>query len=93
MENSSEQRTRDRAERKAHGRTSRRSIPWRGISADTNYLYATYHARHSDITPSRRKKILILGSGTYRIGSSVEFDGVLSTRPRRPLRSATRRLC
>jgi carbamoyl-phosphate synthase large subunit len=42
--------------------------------ADTNYLYATYHASGSDVAPSRRKKILILGSGTYRIGSSVEFD-------------------
>ena len=42
--------------------------------ADTNYLYATYHAAASDAPPSRRKKILILGSGTYRIGSSVEFD-------------------
>src|SRR5262245_25483650 len=42
--------------------------------ADTNYLYATYHAEGSDAPPSRRKKILILGSGTYRIGSSVEFD-------------------
>jgi len=42
--------------------------------ADTNYLYATYHADGSDAAPSRRKKVLILGSGTYRIGSSVEFD-------------------
>jgi len=42
--------------------------------ADTNYLYATYHADSSDAAPSRRKKVLILGSGTYRIGSSVEFD-------------------
>jgi carbamoyl-phosphate synthase large subunit len=42
--------------------------------AETNYLYATYHASGADIAPSRHKKILILGSGTYRIGSSVEFD-------------------
>jgi len=42
--------------------------------ADTNYLYATYHADASDAAPSQRKKVLILGSGTYRIGSSVEFD-------------------
>jgi carbamoyl-phosphate synthase large subunit len=42
--------------------------------ADTNYLYSTYHAQFSDVTPSWRKKILVLGSGTYRIGSSVEFD-------------------
>ncbi len=42
--------------------------------ADTNYLYSSYHAYHSDIEPSWRKKILVLGSGPYRIGSSVEFD-------------------
>jgi carbamoyl-phosphate synthase large subunit len=42
--------------------------------ADTNYLYATYYARGTDAPPSSRKKVLILGSGTYRIGSSVEFD-------------------
>ncbi len=42
--------------------------------ADTNYLYGTYHAQHSDVSPSWRKKVLVLGSGTYRIGSSVEFD-------------------
>ncbi len=42
--------------------------------ADTNYLYTTYHATQSDVGASWRKKILVLGSGTYRIGSSVEFD-------------------
>ena len=42
--------------------------------ADTNYLYMTYHASQSDVEPSWRKKVLVLGSGTYRIGSSVEFD-------------------
>jgi len=42
--------------------------------ADTNYLYASYHADGCDAAPSRRRKVLILGSGTYRIGSSVEFD-------------------
>jgi carbamoyl-phosphate synthase large subunit len=42
--------------------------------AETNYLYATYYASGSDIAPSRRNKVLILGSGAYRIGSSVEFD-------------------
>ncbi|MEN8130298.1 MAG: carbamoyl-phosphate synthase (glutamine-hydrolyzing) large subunit [Pseudomonadota bacterium] len=42
--------------------------------ADTNYLYATYHANATDVPPSRRKKIMVLGSGAYRIGSSVEFD-------------------
>jgi carbamoyl-phosphate synthase large subunit len=42
--------------------------------AETNYLYTTYHASQSDVTPSWRKKIMVLGSGTYRIGASVEFD-------------------
>ena len=42
--------------------------------AETNYLYSTYHASVSDVTPSSRKKMMVLGSGVYRIGSSVEFD-------------------
>lgn len=42
--------------------------------AETNYLYTTFHARQSDLAPSWRKKIMVLGSGAYRIGSSVEFD-------------------
>ncbi|NKC12966.1 MAG: carbamoyl-phosphate synthase (glutamine-hydrolyzing) large subunit [Gammaproteobacteria bacterium] len=42
--------------------------------ADTNYLYSTYHANESDVAPSWRRKIMVIGSGAYRIGSSVEFD-------------------
>jgi len=42
--------------------------------AETNYLYPTYHATEGESPPSDRKKILVLGSGAYRIGSSVEFD-------------------
>ncbi len=42
--------------------------------AVTNYLYSTYHAGAPDARPSSRQKVLILGSGAYRIGSSVEFD-------------------
>jgi carbamoyl-phosphate synthase large subunit len=42
--------------------------------AETNYLYSSYHASESDGKPSSRKKIMVLGSGVYRIGSSVEFD-------------------
>jgi carbamoyl-phosphate synthase large subunit len=42
--------------------------------AETNYLYLTYGAQQSDVLPSSRKKLLVLGSGCYRIGSSVEFD-------------------
>jgi len=41
--------------------------------AKTNYLYMTYHDRVSDVTPSN-DGAMVLGSGTYRIGSSVEFD-------------------
>ena len=43
--------------------------------AETNYLYVTYHGEKNDIKPdSRRKKIMVLGSGAYAIGTSVEFD-------------------
>jgi carbamoyl-phosphate synthase large subunit len=42
--------------------------------AETNYLYLTYAADSSDVAPAPRKKVLVLGSGCYRIGSSVEFD-------------------
>ncbi len=42
--------------------------------AKTNYLYVTYSASESDIEPDGEKSVIVLGSGTYRIGSSVEFD-------------------
>ena len=41
--------------------------------ADTNYLYTTYNATSHDVS-FEDKGTLILGSGVYRIGSSVEFD-------------------
>src|SRR6185436_11425484 len=41
---------------------------------ESNYLYTSYHASHDDVVPSQRRKIMVLGSGAYRIGSSVEFD-------------------
>ncbi len=41
--------------------------------AQTNYLYLTYNGGSHDIAPSV-KSIIVLGSGAYRIGSSVEFD-------------------
>jgi carbamoyl-phosphate synthase large subunit len=37
-------------------------------------IYLTYGADSEDVPASPRKKILVLGSGCYRIGSSVEFD-------------------
>ena len=41
--------------------------------AYTNYLYLTYNGSESDIT-FQDHGIMVLGSGVYRIGSSVEFD-------------------
>jgi carbamoyl-phosphate synthase large subunit len=41
----------------------------------TNYLYLTYQGREDDVVPREGEpRVMILGSGAYRIGSSVEFD-------------------
>ena len=44
--------------------------------AQTNYLYLSYNAMEDDVVGFQKDEqgILILGSGSYRIGSSVEFD-------------------
>ncbi len=43
--------------------------------AQTNYLYLTYNGTENDIEfPRDNKSVVVLGSGAYRIGSSVEFD-------------------
>jgi carbamoyl-phosphate synthase large subunit len=43
--------------------------------AKTNYLYLTYHGSEHDVTFDHDgKSVVVLGSGAYRIGSSVEFD-------------------
>ena len=42
--------------------------------AQTNYLYLTYNASEDDVESDNKKTIITLGSGCYRIGSSVEFD-------------------
>jgi carbamoyl-phosphate synthase large subunit len=43
--------------------------------AVTNYLYLTYSATENDVKYENDKKsVIVLGSGAYRIGSSVEFD-------------------
>ena len=42
--------------------------------SDTNYLYMTYNGHHHDVKPFAAEGVIILGSGPYRIGSSVEFD-------------------
>ena len=43
--------------------------------AETNYLYLTYSGTHNDIFyEGDGRSVVVLGSGAYRIGSSVEFD-------------------
>ena len=43
--------------------------------AATNYLYLTYNGEFNDIKyENDHKSVVVLGSGAYRIGSSVEFD-------------------
>ncbi|MBU0728073.1 carbamoyl-phosphate synthase large subunit, partial [Patescibacteria group bacterium] len=44
--------------------------------ARTNYLYLTYWGDKDDVSfkPTKKKKSIVLGSGPYCIGSSVEFD-------------------
>ena len=45
--------------------------------AETNYLYLTYHGEQHDVVypiESAQQVVIVLGSGVYRIGSSVEFD-------------------
>lgn len=43
--------------------------------AQTNYLYLTYSGTTNDVTYlGDHRSIVVLGSGAYRIGSSVEFD-------------------
>ena len=43
--------------------------------AKTNYLYLTYNGTGNDVNYlGDKKSVVVLGSGAYRIGSSVEFD-------------------
>lgn len=43
--------------------------------AMTNYLYITYNGSENDVAYERDgRSVIVLGSGAYRIGSSVEFD-------------------
>lgn len=44
------------------------------VPAKTNYLYLTYNGNHNDVSPLNKKGVMVLGSGPYHIGSSVEFD-------------------
>ncbi len=48
--------------------------------AKTNYLYLTYGGVENDVEVQPSKKVVVLGSGVFRIGSSVEFDwGAVNT--------------
>jgi carbamoyl-phosphate synthase large subunit len=42
--------------------------------AVTNYIYMTYNGTEHDISLNQNNSVIVLGSGAYRIGSSVEFD-------------------
>lgn len=44
------------------------------FEAQTNYLYVTYHGNTHDVVPTGGESVVVLGSGPYAIGSSVEFD-------------------
>ncbi len=61
------------------------------FDAKTNYLYLTYHGQAHDVEPSSRSPVIVLGSGPYCIGSSVEFDwcAVNTCRTLRKLREET----
>ena len=45
------------------------------FEAATPYYYSTFHAQEDEVdTSSKRRKVLVLGSGPIRIGQGVEFD-------------------
>jgi carbamoyl-phosphate synthase large subunit len=44
------------------------------FDATTNYCYVTYHGTEHDVPPLSDTPVIVLGSGPYCIGSSVEFD-------------------
>jgi len=66
-----------RAQREAWG-----IVPWvkqidtlaAEYPAQTNYLYLTYNGQEDDVACGGENAVMVLGSGAYRIGSSVEFD-------------------
>jgi hypothetical protein len=41
---------------------------------NTNYMYMTYWGEYDEVTETSDNTLLVIGSGVYRIGSSVEFD-------------------
>jgi carbamoyl-phosphate synthase large subunit len=44
------------------------------FEAFTPYYYSTYEAGESEITPTAKSKVMILGGGPNRIGQGIEFD-------------------
>jgi len=44
------------------------------FEASTAYFYSTYNGTQTETIPSKKKKIVILGSGPNRIGQGIEFD-------------------
>ena len=44
------------------------------FEAYTPYYYSTYDCGDDEVTPSKRKKVMILGGGPNRIGQGIEFD-------------------
>ena len=78
MENAEEANLRVRALRKSLGVVPVvKQIDTLGADypAQTNYLYLTYNGRENDVNYLHdHRSIVVLGSGAYRIGSSVEFD-------------------
>ncbi|MEL6927493.1 MAG: carbamoyl-phosphate synthase large subunit [Cyanobacteria bacterium J06600_6] len=44
------------------------------FEAFTPYYYSTYEAGESEVTPSDKQKVMILGGGPNRIGQGIEFD-------------------
>lgn len=66
-----------RETRRRHGiarRLARIDTTAAEFPAETNYLYATFAAVADEVPRSDRRRIIVVGSGPYRIGSSVEFD-------------------
>lgn len=44
------------------------------FQAFTPYMYSTYDSEESEVPPSQKEKVMILGGGPNRIGQGIEFD-------------------
>jgi carbamoyl-phosphate synthase large subunit len=63
-----------RLSQKLHPRLVKIDTTAAEFPAQTNYMYSTYHASRDENLDTDRQRVLILGSGVFRIGSSIEFD-------------------